>query len=106
MTFIKSIVQFAARLRAAHRDRFRVFSMLLIFVFFMAIVHAMNPAKAGLMAWCIARLCFGVFFGYWADRILFPYARPHTLEGIARGAAEKRRAVIVVGCVIAAALIP
>ena len=91
---------------AEHRDKARVQPMLLIFVAFMAVVVYMNPAKVGLTAWGIARLGLGVYFGYWADRILFPYARPHTLEGISRGAAEKRRSWIVVGCVVAAALLP
>jgi hypothetical protein len=46
-------------------------------------------------------------FGYWFDRILFPYARPHDEPvGVARGAAMKRRALIVSAAVVSAGFAP
>lgn len=60
----------------------------------------------GLLAWGVCRVALGAWLGYWIDRTLFPYSRPHDLDGIARGAAEKRRAMIVAACLIALAWVP
>ena len=88
------------------RDKLRASPLLVVFLIAFAIVVWMNPAKVGLTVWGIAKLGMGGYIGYWVDRILFPYARPHTLEGIAQGTAWKRRALIVSAAIIASALIP
>lgn len=101
-----AFVQFIARQRAAHRDKFRVFSMLLAFAVFMAVVQQLNPAKGVLILWFLTKVTLAFYIGYWGDRIINWYSRPHTLEGIARGAAEKRRATLIFGCLVVAAFVP
>lgn len=92
--------------RAALGNQLRAWPLLLIALVLLAVVVLMAPAKLGLTLYGIGRIAVGAYSGYWADRLLFPYARPHTLQGIAQGAACKRRAIIVAACVVAAALIP
>lgn len=93
-------------LSAALGNRLRVWQLLLLCVIALAVVVWMVPAKLGLTLYGFGKMAGGVYVGYWFDRLLFPYARPHTLEGIAQGAACKRRAIIVCACVVAAVLIP
>lgn len=88
------------------RDLARAYPLLIIFLIAFAVTALMNPAKVGLTIWGLAKLGMGGYVGYWIDRHIFPYARPHTLEGIAQGTSWKRRAVIVAATIIAAALIP
>ncbi len=71
------------------------------------LVMQLNPAKLGPTLSLYSRIAGAAFLGYWADRFLFPYARPHEEAiGIARGAAMKRRALIVSACIIAAGFAP
>lgn len=100
------LLRFWARIAPKVRDRLRGSPMLLLGLVAFAIVFWLNPAKLGLMLWGCSRLAVYAYIGYWVDRTLFPYARPHTLDGIAEGTAWKRRALIVVGCILAGALLP
>lgn len=88
------------------RDLARGSPMLALGLLAAGIVFFLNPAKLGLMLWGCARVAVYAYIGYWVDRVLFPYARPHTLDGIAEGTAWKRRAVIVFACILAGALLP
>jgi hypothetical protein len=88
------------------KDHLRTAPLLVFFLIAMAITALLNPAKVGLAVWGLAKLGMGGYVGYWIDRIVFPYARPHTQLGIAAGTAWKRRAVIVGAAVVAAALLP
>ena len=54
----------------------------------------------------MSKIAAGGYLGYRMDRAIFPYARPNKLEGIAAGTAQKRRAGIIMACIIAAGLIP
>lgn len=87
-------------------SKLRVWPLLLVSVILLAIVIGMAPTKLGLIVYGLGKLAAGAWLGYWIDRLLYPYARPHTLEGIAQGAACKRRAIIVAACVVAMALVP
>jgi hypothetical protein len=92
--------------RAAVRDKLRATPLLLLgAVTFLWVLH-LNPAKVGLLIWGASRIGLCAYLGYWVDRIIFPYARPHALEGIAQGTAWKRRALIVSAAIIAGALLP
>lgn len=91
---------------AAVRDAFRASPLLVLFVITLAITAALNPAKVGLVVWGVAKLGMGGYAGYWIDRLIFPYARPHQLSGIEAGTSWKRRALIVSAAVVAAALTP
>lgn len=96
--FLEIRPTFAARLRA--------WPLLLCFVLCFAVTVWMAPVKIGLTIFGLAKIALGAYLGYWIDRTLYPYARPHTLEGEAAGASWKRRALIVSACILAAALIP
>lgn len=89
-------------------DRLRAASLLLVYFAAFWLMHVFAPQfareKNFALAFIAARLALGAFQGYWCDRILFPDSRPRTLKGIERGAAEKRRALIVAAHVIASGI--
>lgn len=88
-------------------DKLRAAPLVAIFLIAFAITVALAPAKAGLAIWGVAKLACGGYIGYWIDRLCYrPESRPHRLEGISRGAAEKRRAIIIAASVIATGLLP
>ena len=99
------LAQLRELLRALN-DKLRASPLLIIFIVAFVPTMLMNPAKVGLTLFGIAKLGLGGYLGYWIDRLLFPYARPHKLEGIAQGTAWKRRAVIVAASIIAAGFVP
>ncbi|HEY4145185.1 putative holin [Pinirhizobacter sp.] len=88
------------------RDLFRATPLLLLGAITFAVVLVLNPAKVGLLIWGASRIGLYAYLGYWVDRIIFPYARPHELQGIAQGTAWKRRALIVAAALLAGALLP
>jgi hypothetical protein len=92
----------------AVRDRARGISLLFLGLCAFAAMYAFAPEFAGekkfALAYITARLAIGVYLGYLADRVLFPHSRPHALKGIEKGAAEKRRAMIVAAHVLAAGI--
>lgn len=89
------------------REWLRCSPLLLLFGFAFAGVLALNPAKAGLALWGLAKLGMGGYVGYWIDRSVFRGdSRPHRLTGVVQGTAWKRRALIVAASILAAALIP
>jgi len=88
-------------------DKLRAAPLVVIFLIAFAITVFLAPAKAGLAVWGIAKLAFGGYVGYWIDRTCYrPESRPHRLDGISRGAAEKRRAIIIAASVVATGLLP
>lgn len=95
-----------SRLKLTLADRLRASPLLVVFLIAFAITVWLNPAKVGLTIWGIAKLCMGGYVGYWIDRLVFPYARPHGLKGIEAGTSWKRRAIIVSASIVAAALTP
>lgn len=88
------------------RDTMRASPLLILFAVTLAITAMLNPAKVGLAVWGVAKLGMGGYVGYWIDRLIFPYARPHQLIGIEAGTSWKRRALIVAAAVVASALTP
>lgn len=88
-------------------DIARAYPLLLLFLLTFAVVLMLNPAKAGLALWGVSKIALCAYLGYWADRLCFrPEDRPHLLDGISRGAAWKRRSLIVAAAIIAGGLIP
>lgn len=88
------------------RDKLRATPLLALGAVTFGVVLVMNPAKVGLLIWGASRIGVYAYLGYWVDRVIFPYARPHTLTGIAEGTAWKRRALIVAAALIAGGLLP
>lgn len=91
---------------AAIKDALRGYPLLVFFLLTFTVTALMAPAKVGLTLYGLSKIAAGLFMGYWGDRTIFPYARPHKLQGIEAGTSWKRRAIIVAACVVAAALIP
>lgn len=79
---------------------------LVLFAVVLNLVETTSPvvARCAYIAQSIAELMLAAYAGYWIDRYLFPYARPHTLEGLEGIAAQLRRALIVSAGVIALAI--
>ena len=88
-------------------DLLRAWPLLVLFLLTFPVVLVLNPAKAGLAMFGIAKIAMGGYLGYFVDRWAFrPEDRPHALQGISKGAAWKRHAIIIAAALVAAALIP
>lgn len=83
-------------------DGLRVSDMLAVFLVLAIVVAMVAPQQLGILAYKGALLAGAVFGGYWADRRLFPYSRPHEFYSSIHS--EYRRAVIVAACVLAVGL--
>jgi len=95
------------RLRGIVADALRAWPLLALFLLTFPVVLLLNPAKAGLALFGISKIALGGYLGYLCDRYGFrPEDRPHALEGISKGTAWKRRAIIMAAAIVAAALIP
>lgn len=94
----------------AQPTRWRMWPWLVLTVVLMALallmqrlapgdVVAVTLYKAHLMA-------LGGWGGYWLDRALFPYERPHTQQGSPGefDAANLRRAIVVAACLVCVGL--
>ena len=94
-------------LQRVARDLARMWPLLILFAACFAVVLFLNPMKAGLTLYGIGRVALGGVLGYWTDRCVFPATdRPELLVGISRGAAWKRRAVIVAAAIVTLAFVP
>lgn len=88
-------------------DPLRAWPLAWLFLATFFVVTLIAPQKAGLAIWGISKLALGGYVGYWVDRLVFrPEDRPHRLEGISKGTAWKRRALIVAAAMVATALLP
>lgn len=89
------------------RELKRMWPLLILFVITFAIVLWLQPLKAGLTLFGIAKVSLGGLIGYMIDRCVFAAEdRPHLLQGISRGAAWKRRSLIVAAAIVALAFVP
>lgn len=81
------------------------------------IVYWIAPAQLPVAAWKFALVSAAAYVGYWLDRQLFPYNRPHTLAtpevlenphvdpmGIILASAMLRRAIIVGAMMVSVSL--
>lgn len=94
-----------ARLARA-QDQLRASPWLAMAIVLLVVIAWRNYDYLAFLAWGACKIALGAYLGYRIDRSVFPYERPHTLDGIARGAATKRRALIVAACVLALGLAP
>ncbi|MEX0745300.1 MAG: putative holin [Phycisphaeraceae bacterium] len=62
-------------------DKLRALPWLLLALVATAVVAGLAPYQLGVLAWSLAKLCIGAYLGYWIDRTIYPYARPHDLFG-------------------------
>jgi hypothetical protein len=62
-------------------------------------VGILYPAQLGVLLWTLLKLSAAGYLGYWLDRTLFPYARPHRAP--TDGWRQIRRAIVIAGALIA-----
>lgn len=60
-------------------DKLRLGPWLIAAILMAIIVGLLYPHQLGVLLWSLTKLSFGAYLGYWIDRSLFPYARPHEL---------------------------
>jgi len=87
------------------RDRLRAWPWLALALAACGVMAVIAPWQLGVLVWALAKLALAAWLGYWIDRTVYPYARPHEAhDNQAFGAATLRRAIILVGAMIALAL--
>lgn len=68
-------------------------------------VLMVSTNKLFVFFWILAKITAATSLGYWIDRLIFPYARPHVFENQHdRNVAMLRRAAIISSTIIAASL--
>ncbi len=85
-------------------DRLRAWPWLAAALLATFAVGVIAPHQLGVLVWSLAKLALGAYLGYWIDRSVFPYARPHELRVPYRCHAMLRRAIIIASAVIALGL--
>lgn len=55
----------------------RLSTWLFISVGLLAVLALLNPAQLPVVLYKLSLVSLGAVLGYWIDRSLFPYARPH-----------------------------
>ena len=101
------------RVTAALRGFSLLVACALVFAFACGLLGEGSSAKFTLLLFGVSKLAVGAFVGYWIDRALFPYARPHEYFDDGAGSESAnlfafaciRRVLIVCACIIAAAFI-
>ncbi len=85
-------------------DRLRAWPWLAGAIIAMVVLGVLAPHQLGVLVWSLTKLSIGAYLGYWIDRSVFPYARPHELKIEWRIWAMMRRAIIVAAVIIALGL--
>ncbi|MDT8428510.1 MAG: putative holin [Pseudomonadales bacterium] len=94
-------------------DKLRAWPALVVAIIAITIVATIAPYQIGVLVWSLSKLALGAYLGYWVDRCLFPYARPHTLLGggglggppdYRLDLATLRRAIIVAAALVSMSL--
>lgn len=83
----------------------RLTCVTLITIALLLCIALVAPHQITLVLYKTALVTFGAVLGYWIDRALYPYDRPHTYaetgeDLMPRGLAMLRRALIVIACVL------
>lgn len=83
----------------------RVWPWMALALVTLALMALLVPHQLPALLWNLGKVSLGVHLGYWADRHLFPYARPHRpVIACNRSTAMIRRAILVAAVVIALGL--
>lgn len=83
----------------------RCFTWMLISILLLVSVSFTSPTELPVILYKLSMVTTGAVLGYWIDRALFPYDRPHSYSEsgedlIPRGLAMLRRALVVIACVL------
>ncbi|MDC8804234.1 putative holin [Halomonas pacifica] len=97
-------------------DKLRLGPWLILALICAAIVGLLYPHQLGVLLWSLTKLSAGAYLGYWIDRSIFCYARPHLLmiDAMEVSGSEKywlqfaiatlRRAIIIAAAILALGL--
>lgn len=90
-------------------DTLRVWPWLLGALLATVVVAFIAPYQLGVLMWSLSKLALGAYLGYWIDRSIFHYARPHTLSieidgELVIAASLLRRALLVAAAILALGL--
>ena len=89
-------------------DIFRMAPWLTLTAILAVAVFFVAPQQLEVAMWKMLLLSGAAYLGYWVDRNVFPYARPHALLDAKRedlaAVAMLRRAIIIAAVVVGAAL--
>lgn len=80
------------------KDKLRTWPWLVAALITTTVVALIAPHQVGVLIWSLTKLCWGAYLGYWIDRGVFPYARPHDEPGYLP---QLRRALIIAAVEIA-----
>jgi hypothetical protein len=89
------------------KDKGRMAEWGIAALFLLAVIWAIAPHQIEIVLYKVALVTLFAHLGYWIDRRLFPYARPHDEDGnpiAGWSRAELRRAIIVAAVLIAGAM--
>lgn len=88
------------------KEPFRLIYLGTFAIILTGLVYWLAPAQFTVILHKFSLVGLAGVFGYWLDRHLFPYARPHTLQGDREAfqAATLRRAIVVGASLVAVAL--
>ncbi|MBZ9612157.1 putative holin [Rheinheimera maricola] len=83
----------------------RLFTWIILSLALIAAIAFFSPHQMPLVLYKVALVSLAAVLGYWLDRALYPYDRPHTYaetgeDLVPRGLAMLRRALIVLACVL------
>lgn len=92
-------------------DKLRIWPWLCLAFAFIAIVAVVAPYQLGVLAWSLSKLSLGAYLGYWVDRSIFHYCRPHaflehntSVPPAVFAASMIRRALIIAAAILALGL--
>jgi len=71
-------------------DKLRALPWLVLALIATAVVFVLAPQQIGVLVWSLSKLCLGAYLGYWIDRTIYPYARPHDLFSAASSLDARR----------------
>lgn len=88
-------------------DKARALPILAVAAVMLAIAVMSSSISILFTLYALGKVALFGYLGYWIDRVVFPYGRPHLADGEdLQVFASIRRAIIVAACIIAAGLVP
>lgn len=87
------------------KDKLRAAPWLVATLGLLGVIVVLYPEQIGLFVWALCKVTAAAYVGYWVDRTMFRYSRPHQLrDSDAKRAAWFRRAIIVAACIVGVSL--
>ena len=80
----------------------RLSGFIVVTILLFVLLAFLAPQQLPVVAYKSLLVTLGAVLGYWIDRALFPYARPHNCMGdsLANALVPIRRALVVLACIL------